>query len=42
MKILKFGGSSIGTSERIENVNGAYFAIDSIEVVPVVLPRRPR
>ena len=29
-------------AERIENVNGAYFAIDSIEVVPVVLPRRPR
>lgn len=28
--------------ERIENVRGAYFAIDSIEVVPVILGRKPR
>ena len=27
---------------RIDNVRGAYFAIDSIEVVPVVLGRKPR
>ena len=28
--------------ERIENVRGAYFAVDSIEVVPVILGRKPR
>lgn len=27
---------------RIDNVRGAYFAIDSIEVVPVILGRKPR
>ena len=27
---------------RIDNVRGAYFAVDSIEVVPVILGRKPR
>jgi hypothetical protein len=27
---------------RVDNVRGAYFAVDSIEVVPVILGRKPR
>ena len=41
---VKVGRDGLGRywQIRIDNVNGCYFAVDSIDILPVVLGRKPR